>query len=292
MLLQIIGILAPVFLCVIAGWYWAHSGRQLDTRQMAQLVMDIGSPCLILATIPTLALDADILLGFAGAALVAIACTALLAFILLVVLRWPWQDFLSPLVFGNHGNMGLSLSLFAFGEQGLALSLVFFTFSTLLHFTLGISTLDREFSVARTLRSPLVLSMVIALSLLASGHTLPSWLAQTVALLGNIAIPLMLLALGVSLANIGTGSTVQGLQLSALRFFTGIIGGLASAWLFGLQDVAHDVLLLQSAMPAAVFSYLLAEQYQRSPQAVAGYVLSSTTLAIPVLLLLLWWLRN
>ena len=290
MLLQILAVLAPVFLCVLVGWLWARNGRRLDTRQVAQLITDIGSPCLILATIPALALDSKALAGFAGAVLVAIAITALLAAFTLRLLRWPWRDFLSPLVFGNHGNMGLSLSLFAFGEQGLALSLVFFTLSTLLHFTLGISSLADHFSTGRTLRSPLVLAMLVSLALLGTGSHLPVWLLQTVQLLGDIAIPLMLLALGVSLAQIGTGTVATGLQLTVLRLLTGLGGGLGAALLFDLQGTARNILLLQAAMPAAVFSYLLAEQYRRAPQAVAGYVLVSTVIAIPVLVLLLWYL--
>lgn len=292
MLLQILVVLAPVFLCVLAGWLWRRSKRELDTRQVAQLIIEIGSPCLILATIPTLTLDSKALYGFAGAALSAIAITALLAAIVLRLLRWPWRDFLSPLVFGNHGNMGLSLSLFAFGEQGLALSLVFFTLSTLLHFTLGISTLENRFSPGRTLRSPLVLAMLVSLALLAADMQLPAWLQQTVQLLGDIAIPLMLLALGVSLAQIGTGTVSTGSQLTLLRFISGFGGGLLAASLFDLQDTARNVLLLQASMPAAVFSYLLAEQYRRSPQAVAGYVMISTVTAIPVLVLLLWYLQH
>lgn len=291
MLLQILAILAPVFLCVLAGWLWSRSGRQLDTRQVAQLVTDIGSPCLILATIPGLGMRADALAGFAAAALAAIACAAVLAYCALRLLRWPWRDYLSPLVFGNHGNMGLSLSLFAFGEQGLALSLVFFTLSTLLHFTLGISTLDRAFSAGRTLRSPLVLAMTASLLLLGTGTALPDWLQQSAKLLGNTAIPLMLLALGASLAVIGSSNQRSGWALTGLRYATGLGGGLLACWLCGLDGIARQVLLLQAAMPAAVFSYLLAEQYQRAPAAVASYVLLSTALSIPLLMVLLWWLH-
>lgn len=292
MLLQILAILAPAFLCVLAGFLWTRNQRTLDTRQIAQLVTEIGCPALILATIPSLTLDRQTLLQFTGCALTAVGFTGLIAFALLRCLHLPVRNFLPPLIFGNHGNMGLSLSLFAFGEQGLALSLIFFTLTTLLYFTVGISVMDRNFSVMRHLRSPLVFAMAFSIVLLATHTTLPAWLFQTVQLLGNIAIPLMLLALGVSLATLGYTQSKTGLQLTALRFAAGLGGGLLAAQLFGLNDVARGVLLLQSAMPAAVFSYLLAEHYQRSPAAIAGYVVSSTVIAIPLLGVLLWWLRS
>lgn len=293
MILSILTILAPAFLCIAVGYLWSHYGRHnLDTRQIAQLVTDISSPCLILATIPGIALDQAALSHFAGVSLLAIGSTALLAACLLAITRLPLRDFLPPLVFGNHGNLGLSLCLFAFGKEGLALALIFFTLTTLLHFTVGISLLDRENRIWSTLLSPLTVSMAVALGLLAADKALPDWLQQTCQLLGNTAIPLMLLALGVSLGKLGSPvGQAAGLQLTAFRFLAGLGGGLVVTTLLPLSRLAEQVILVQSAMPAAVFSYLLAVRYERTPQVIAGFVLSSTLLAIPLLFALLWWLH-
>jgi malate permease and related proteins len=49
------------------------------------------------------------------------------------------------------------------------------------------------------------------------------------------------------------------------------------------------VTILQSAMPVAVFSYLFAVRYNRSPEEVAGTVVISTLLSFASLPALLWY---
>jgi predicted permease len=63
--------------------------------------------------------------------------------------------------------------------------------------------------------------------------------------------------------------------------------GLILAAVLQLDGVARGVLVLQCAMPAAVFNYLFAQRYARAPEEVASIVVVSTLLAfagLPVLL--------
>ena len=62
--------------------------------------------------------------------------------------------------------------------------------------------------------------------------------------------------------------------------------GLGVIWLLGLEGLAAGVVLLQAAMPAAVFNYVFAERNGRSPEQVAGAVLASTVLSMLTLPLL------
>jgi predicted permease len=62
---------------------------------------------------------------------------------------------------------------------------------------------------------------------------------------------------------------------------------LAVAELFGLSGIARAVVILQSAMPVAVSSYLFAQLYNREPEEVAGMVLVSTAISFVTLPLLL-----
>jgi hypothetical protein len=57
--------------------------------------------------------------------------------------------------------------------------------------------------------------------------------------------------------------------------------------LLGLEGAARGVLIIQSAMPAAVFNYLWAQHYGRDAAAVAGVVVLSTALAFVLLPLVL-----
>jgi hypothetical protein len=70
----------------------------------------------------------------------------------------------------------------------------------------------------------------------------------------------------------------------------GLAVGLGVSMLLGLEGTARGVVILDSAMPVAVFNYLFAQRYNNSPGDVAGMVVVSTALSfltLPALLLLI-----
>ena len=69
----------------------------------------------------------------------------------------------------------------------------------------------------------------------------------------------------------------------------GVAVGFAIAELFDLDGAARAIVIIQSAMPVAVSSYLFAEKFNRLPEEVAGMVVVSTAISfvtLPFLLLL------
>ena len=113
------------------------------------------------------------------------------------------------------------------------------------------------------------------------------FVTNTLELIGQMAIPLMLITLGVAVARLTPGGIGRALWLSLVK--VGICVGCAlgaGLWL-DLPHVALAVLVLQVATPVAVTSYLLAEKYEADADAVAGLVVISTLLSvvsIPVVL--------
>jgi predicted permease len=99
----------------------------------------------------------------------------------------------------------------------------------------------------------------------------------------------MLIAMGVSLARFQITSIKRSLLIAVLRLTMGFAVGLLIAMLLDLQGVARGVTIMQSAMPVAVFSYLFAVRYNRSPEEVAGTVVISTVLSFLTLPALLWF---
>jgi hypothetical protein len=97
----------------------------------------------------------------------------------------------------------------------------------------------------------------------------------------------MLLALGVSLQRLQLGRLKVSLVVALLRLGVGFAGGLLVATLFQLEGAARGVLIIQSAMPAAVFNYLFAQVHGRDPAAVAGVVVLSTFIGFLLLPLVL-----
>ena len=109
----------------------------------------------------------------------------------------------------------------------------------------------------KLLRVPILYAVAAAMAVLALGWTVPLWLSNTLNLVSGITIPLMLMSLGVALAELRAANLKRAAALSALRLGLGAAMGFAVAAAFGLDGAARGVVVIESSMPAAVFNYLL-----------------------------------
>jgi predicted permease len=138
-------------------------------------------------------------------------------------------------------------------------------------------------------RNPVLYSVLITLLFLFTGTKPWTWVHNTTRLLADFTIPLLLIAMGVSLARFQIASVGRSLLIAVFRLGIGFAVGMAVVTLLDLDGVARRVAILQSSMPVAVFSYLFAVRYNRSPDEVAGTVVISTVLSFLTLPLLLWF---
>ncbi|MEN8194899.1 MAG: AEC family transporter [Pseudomonadota bacterium] len=286
---DLFAIIAPVFICAAIGYVWARRGMPFDNEFTTSLTSNIAFPCLIVATLARLEISPEAFSQMALAGLITVAATIAAAAAVLKLAGYSQPVYLPSLVFGNTGNIGLPLCLFAFGEEGLALAIVFFTVFLVIQFTFGIWVSAGHSSIRILLRTPLVWAALVGISLQVLNIHLPIWIDNTIGLIGDLAIPLMLLTLGVSLAKLRVASLGRSIALSAGRLAIGLAVGLAVAALLEMEGAARGILILESTMPVAVLNYLFAARYNRSPEEVAGLVLVSTTISfvtLPGLLLL------
>lgn len=290
LLAELAAVIAPIMICASVGYGWARSPFEYPAEFVGRIVMWVGTPCLIIATLNQVSLPSSVLLQTGAAALAIVALTTVCFGLLLRGMGLDRAAFLPPLVFPNCGNMGLPMALFAFGDTGLALALAFYVAMTLMHFTVGLVIINGFGQIRRVLRTPVVWAALIAITLHLTGVTLPRWTGNTLSLLGGMTIPLMLITLGVSLASIRVHGIGHAVYLSILRLLGGALAGWVVASLFSLEGVAKSVVILQAAMPAAVLNYMLALQHGRATREVAGIVVISTLLSFISLPLLLIWL--
>lgn len=290
MVSEIATIVAPVLLVALVGFIWARSGAKFDTGMITSLVMLLGTPCLVVDTFvrvqPSPAAFAEMLA--AGVSL--FVGYAVVALVVLKLAGLPIRDYQGALMFPNMGNMGLPLSLFAFGDQGLALAIVLFALSAIGNFTIGTSIAAGTMDPRALARMPIIYAVALSLVIIVTGLHLPEWFENALHLVAGIPVPLMLVALGVSLSRLKARSLPKALFLSLVRLIGGFGIGLLVCWIFDLQDPARGVVMLQSCMPTAVFNYLFAERYGRDAPGVAGVVLISTLLSFVTLPLLLWFI--
>ena len=282
-------IVAPIFVCAAIGFAWARFNRPFEAEFVTAIVTTVGTPFMVFSALTRLPLDMTVVGEMAGATALAFLGFALLGITVLKSAGLPLRSYLPALMFPNAGNMGLPLCLFAFGEHGLALAIVFFAVGSTLQFTVGVGIAAGSADPRRLLRLPLIYAVAAALIVVASGIRVPGWIANTADLLGGLTIPLMLIALGVSLARLRIGSFKRSLALSLVRLLGGFVLGYAIGGALGLSAAARGVLAIQSAMPVAVFNYLFAQLYRREPAEVAGMIVISTLISfatLPALLLL------
>jgi len=161
--------------------------------------------------------------------------------------------------------------------------------STLCAFTLGSALVSGTFTASSVLGNPIFYAVLVTLLVLGLDLPVPGFVLDTTTLLGELTIPLMLIALGVSLGRIEVRNLRGSLLLSLLRLLTGFGVSLGVATLLGLEGATRGVLIVQGTMPVAVFAYLFAVRYERKPEEVAGAVVISTTLSFLTLPLLLWF---
>jgi len=280
---KVFEVTAPVVLIAAAGFVWARRGFEFPVDFITRLMMNVCMPALVFVALTQSALGPGALSQIALAAAAAYGVLWCLIWALVRLLGLKQRTYLAPLVFGNTGNLGLPLALFAFGTEGLGLAVVVFAVMLLWNFTLGVWAVAGDSDPGRPLREPILWASIGGMAALVLGWQPPVWAANTLDLIGQPAIPLMLFTLGVAMARLGTRQIGRAAGLSMLRLATCLAVGVGAGTLFGLGPVPFAVLVLQIATPVAVTSYLLAQRFGADADAVAGLVIASTLLSIATL---------
>lgn len=283
LLAEIFSVIAPLVVLAGAGWLWAKRGKPYQVDQISLLVTNFGTPCLVIHSLLNAEVDRSMIGTMALATLIAMVAFMAINAAMLRAMNLSVRDYVAGLTFPNAGNAGLSLSLFAYGQPGLALGIIFFAVSSLGNFTVGQSILAGRGNLGAVLRSPMIWAVLIGVA----GNLLqvhpPLWIMRSLQVGGGIAIPLMLFTLGVSLATLKVNDLKRGLLLSALRLVAGIVAGFGLSELLGLDGAARGVFIIQCAMPVAVVNYIFAVRYNRDPQTMASLVVISTLLSFATL---------
>jgi predicted permease len=290
--------LLPILLVAGAG-YIVGKWLNIETRSISRVVFYLFSPCLIFDLLTTSQLSNGDMARIVGFTVASILTVTLLTWALGLIFRLERKMLAAVLICTmtlNAGNYGLSLSLFAFGEEALAYASLFFVTSAIITYTIGVLIASMGKSSLGTAikgltKIPTVYSVILALLFIYTGWELPLPLSRSVSLLGDAAIPGMLLVLGLQLQNNHRTRHFTALTLAnGTRLLGGMAVGFVMAGLFGLQGMAYKAGVLESSMPTAVLSTILATEYDAEPAFVTTAVFSSTILSpltlTPLLLIL------
>lgn len=285
--LTVANITAPVFLLALVGLIWVKLGFEYRVEFVTRLAMTLSVPCLVFVALMKTKIDPTALADLTLAALVAYGLLGVTCLGIAAVAGLNRSTYVAPLIFGNTGNIGLPLALFAFGDQGLSFAVVVFAVMAILSFTVGIWLVAGRGSLGKVVKEPLVGATILGSLFLWQGWETPIFLTNTLELIGQMAIPIMLITLGVAVARLEVKAMGQAVALSVIKaVLCAGVGFVVADW-FELSPVASAILILQLATPVAVTSYLIAEKYGADAQPVAGLVVASTLLSVITLPLIL-----
>ena len=279
--------LLPIFLIAGTG-YLAGTLLKVDPRSISRIVFYIFSPCLLFDLLISSELNGDAMLRMVAFALATISITGVITWLIGRAIKLERKILTAVIVTTitlNAGNYGLSLNLFAFGEEGLAYGSIFFVTSAVFTYTVGVtvasmgntSFLD---AIKGLIKIPAIYAVGIAIIFIITKWQLPIYVERSVSLLGDAAIPGMLLVLGLQLQRNSRSNHIRALVLAnGMRVFASPILAIGMATLFGLRGTAFNAGVVEASMPTAVLSTILATEYDANPIFVTTTVLSTTLLS-------------
>lgn len=283
----------PVFLAAATGLVLARS-MQVDGRTLGRVLFYICSPALVLRSLSQMELSGEALRQVVTVTVTIMVTTALLGWLVSANMgRKERAAITLTSGISNNGNMGIPVSLFAFGNPGVELATIYYVISSIMTNTVGSivasagSRAIRD-AVAQVVRVPMIYAALLGLLLNWTSIAIPAPIFRAVDLLGSAAVPLMLIMLGIQLSNASFLQRQQGVARSlAVRLLVSPLLSWGLCSLLGITGLARSVMILQSAMPSAVILSVLAGEYDTAPRLVATIIVLSTLASMVTLSLIL-----
>jgi hypothetical protein len=279
--LKLIDVLFPVFFVIGVGYYLGKKDPNFDTKFITNFAGNIGTPAMIFYTITTTGITLDIFIEYFIYALIIIGGFSLVGLLFLFILKKDVISELPPLILPNTGNMGVPICLFAYGTAGLGVASAIASVIILLHFTLNVLLAKKSFSFEILIKNVPIYAILASIAFLYFKWDVPGYIENTTFLLTYTTIFLVLMSLGIALSRLKVVSWTHASILGAVRVIIGPIIGFSLIKFLNLNGFFAGVLLIQSAMPSAVLTYLVGSMYSEKKVVdnIASVIVSSTLMS-------------
>lgn len=282
---QVVSILFPVFALAGVGFaigLWIKP----DFAPINRINMDVCIPALVFASLTMMPLDTE-QLPLISASLVALLVPGLLMVPICKIWHLNFKAWAPPHMFRNSGNLAIPLFTYTFGESALAPAVLLFVVSACVHISLGLALLSKGNPIKQIISMPIFIAAAIAMFLNLSGTSVWNPIYEATSLLGQAAVPIMLLSLGSQMVNLKLSGFKVGLISTLQSIVTGAVSFAIIYYFIPLPPLHLQMMVLFSMLPPAVMNYLFAERFQVEPNNVASMVLFGNFLSIVTLPILL-----
>ncbi|BCL22596.1 AEC family transporter [Streptomyces tuirus] len=273
--------------------YLGDGGREVLTR----LAFHVASPALLFTTLA----QADLSVIFSDRLLVTAMSTAAAAGVFVAVgAARGWgvgRTTIGALCssYVNSGNLGIPIAVYVLGDASLVAPVLLFQLVgvtpvalTVLDLASGGEKRPLWQRLLTPLRNPIALGSLAGVAVSASGLTVPGPLLDPLTLIGNMSVPAVLLAFGISLR--GSTLPLRGaerapvlLAVALKSVFQPLVAWALAAGVFGLRGALLLDVVVTSALPAAQNLFTYASSYRVGEVLAREAILLSTVLAVPVL---------
>jgi len=282
-------VIFPVFFIVGIGYFLGKKNPNLNTSFITNFSANFGTPALIVFAVMSSGVTYNIFAEYFIYSLIAITSFAIVGVIFLILMRRDYVRELPPFILPNTGNMGIPICLFAYGSLGMGVAASISSVVVFLHFTLNIFLASKKFDFKIIVKSPSFYAILITVAFLYFEIETPTFVLNTVMMLAYATIVLILMSLGVALTQLKVFSLKNSLISSIGRVIIGPIIGFTLIKIFNLSGFAAGALLIQSSMPSAILTYLIASMYspKKVVDSISSMIVVSTimsTITVPIVI--------
>lgn len=279
-------VVAPIFLAIAAG-YAVGKWRALPSKPFVTAVMDIFLPMLILEALWTAPIRReDVFIVPAAAAAVVLALLAA-CFALRPLIGIAVREYVLPVLLINSGFIGIAVATLSGKAEAVVMTVLYDQTQTLLAFTVGVWAVTGNTRLGQGLKTmaaePLIWAIVLGAALRLANVPPHPLILTGVHYLGLPAPAVALFSVGVRLSHTAWQVSRPLVWVVALRIIGGYAAGLLAVALLGAEGTTAAVIIMVSALPSAVISYILAERYDAGADLAAASVFWSTLLMLPLI---------
>ncbi|MEV0284462.1 AEC family transporter [Kribbella sp. NPDC050820] len=276
--------------------------RAQDELVLSRLAFFVATPALLFTTVAR----ADLPSIFSAVLVTNVVSLFVVQLIFLLVAVVIWRRTRSEATIGvlassyvNAGNLGVPVAAYVLGDGALVAPIVLFQLLVMAPIAFAVLDGDRQGSgrrvslrtvLMRPLRNPLTVASLLGLAVASIDVELPTLLMRPIDLLAAAAVPVGLIAYGLSLSG-GTRDSItlrRDVVLAVLlkTVATPLVAYAVARWMLDLRGAALLAPTLLAALPTAQNVYVYAVHYRSSRTLARSAVLLSTLLSIPLMTLI------
>lgn len=289
LLLKIFSIIFPVFFIAFIGYIYAKK-ENISMDIPNKINMDIFIPIMVFYFISEKLSSIHMLGSFSLGAVLVVFGSGIILYPISKLLNLNPRTFLPSMMFNNSINLGLPLAFFAFGEEGMALAIALSLVQVIGQFTVAVAMYGGKFDLLSLFKNPVIFATIIGLFFNYFDIHLPNDLLTPIEMISQVAIPLVLFALGVRLTNIELRDWKIGVLGALLCPLSGILMALLAIYIFDYTTLQASLIILFGALPPAVINSIMAEKYNYDAITVASIVAIGNIASLLVIPIVLYFL--